>query len=151
MPRIINRYANRKLYDTEASAYVSLADIATLVRGGETVQILDKKTGEDLTAQTLTQVILEEGKQGRNLLPTELLHDLLRRSGDVIDQQMAQLRQSADHLMQHTLGRLNPFRDDESSSEISALRKQLGQLEQLLSRVLDTPPTESDDTKTDTP
>ena len=65
MARRIKRYDNRKLYDTETSEYVSLSDIADLVRGGETVEVVDNVTGPDITDQTLTQIILEEGKSGR--------------------------------------------------------------------------------------
>ena len=68
MARLIKRYENRKLYDTEASAYVSLADVAALVRRGETVEVIDKATGKDLTAQILTQMILEEGKPGQSAI-----------------------------------------------------------------------------------
>ena len=89
MARLIKRYGNRKLYDTEASAYVSLADIAALVRRGETVEVVDKATGKDLTAQILTQVILEEGKRGNNAISTEMLHDLVRRSNAMIDSGIA--------------------------------------------------------------
>lgn len=69
MPRVIKRYPNRKLYDADARAYVSLEEIAALVRDGETVQVLDHATGDDITAQTLTQVILDEGRRGTSLLP----------------------------------------------------------------------------------
>ena len=89
MTRTIKRYGNRKLYDVEASAYISLDEIASLIRRGDTVQVLDNVTGEDITAQTLTQIVLDEGKRGRGMLPTELLHDVLRhgvQSHDAPDQ-----------------------------------------------------------------
>src|SRR4051812_25135177 len=90
MERVIKRYGNRKLYDVEARAYVSLEDLATLVRCGETVQVIDQTTGDDITAQTLTQVILDEGRRGPSLLPTDLLHGLLRRG----TQSIGTIRQS---------------------------------------------------------
>ena len=85
MARRIKRYENRKLYDTETSEYVSLSDIADLVRSGETVEVVDNATGGDITAQTLTQIILEEGKNGRATISSDLLHALLRRSEEVLD------------------------------------------------------------------
>ncbi len=141
MPRLIKRYDNRKLYDTEASAYVSLRDVAELVRRGETVEVVDNTSGDDLTAQTLTQIILEEGKRGDHLLPTDLLHDLLRRSGEAVESGMAgleQLRHGASGLVQQSLGRLSRLvHSPVKSDDLSELRRQLGQLEAQLAKVLD--------------
>ena len=106
MARRIKRYTNRKLYDTESSEYVSLNDIAEMVRRGETVEVVDNTTGEDLTAQTLTQIILEEGKDGREVIPSDLLHQLLRRSGEVVDSGIDQIRSTVDDLVRSSLGRL---------------------------------------------
>ncbi len=78
MIRVIKRYESRKLYDTEESRYVSLEDIARWVREGQQVQVVDNGTSEDVSAQVLTQIILDEGKRGTSFLPTELLHDLVR-------------------------------------------------------------------------
>ena len=80
-PRLIRRYANRKLYDVRTSAYVALDDLARLVRAGEELRVVDTASGDDITAQTLTQVILEEGRRGPSLLPSEVLHAALRRGG----------------------------------------------------------------------
>ena len=78
MVRLIKRYESRKLYDTEESRYVSLEDIAAWVRGGQEVRVVDNATAEDVTAQTLTQIILDEGRRGTSFLPSELLHELVR-------------------------------------------------------------------------
>lgn len=137
MPRTIKRYDNRKLYDTEASQYVSLSDVADLVRGGETVEVVDNATGRDLTAQTLTQVILEEGKDGRHVLPSELLHALLRRSEAAFDSGMEQLRTTVDDLVQGSLGRLRRLVQSPRARELNELREQLRQLEQQLATLLD--------------
>ena len=72
MSRIIKRYGNRKLYDAEAKKHISLEEIAELVRKGEDVRVIDNTTDEDITAQTLTQVIFEEGKKGRNPLSPDV-------------------------------------------------------------------------------
>lgn len=137
MPRVIKRYGNRKLYDVEASAYVSLDDIAALIRDGATVQVVDNVTGEDITAQTLTQIVLEEGKKGRGILPTELLHDLLRRSGKVIDSRVGQIRHGVDELVQGSLGRLARVLQGSQTQELQQLRQQLAHLEATLGRILD--------------
>jgi polyhydroxyalkanoate synthesis repressor PhaR len=136
MNRQIKRYPNRKLYDVQASAYVSLEDIARLIREGHTVQIVDNATGEDITAQTLTQVVLEEGKRGTSMLPTELLHDLLRRSGEAIDSRFEQLRHGMDELVQGSLGRITRALNGSRSDELHALREQLAQLDRTLSQIL---------------
>ena len=137
MARRIKRYSNRKLYDTEASEYVSLGDIAELVRSGETVKVVDNATEEDLTAQTLTQIILEEGKDGRHLIPSDLLHQLLRRSGEMFDTGIGQIRSTVDDLMQSSLGRLQQLVQSPRTQELDELRTQLRQLEHRLSILLD--------------
>jgi polyhydroxyalkanoate synthesis repressor PhaR len=137
MARRIKRYSNRKLYDTEASEYVSLGDIAELVRSGETVKVVDNATDEDLTAQTLTQIILEEGKDGRHLIPSDLLHQLLRRSGQMFDTGIDQIRSTVDDLMQSSLGRLQQLVQSPRAQELDELRTQLRQLEHRLSILLD--------------
>lgn len=137
MARRIKRYDNRKLYDTEASEYVSLSDLADLVRNGATVEVVDNATGEDLTAQTLTQIILEEGKDGRQVLPSDLLHHLLRRSGEMVDTGIDQIRATVDDLMQSSLGRLQKLVQPPRSQELDELRTQLRQLEHQLSILLD--------------
>jgi polyhydroxyalkanoate synthesis repressor PhaR len=137
MSRVIKRYGNRKLYDVEASAYVSLEDIAALIRGGETVQVLDNVTGDDITAQTLTLVVLEEGRRGRGILPTELLHELLRRGGRVIDAGVGQLRSGVDELVHGSLGRITRVLQSPQTQELQQLREQLAELEVTLARILD--------------
>ncbi len=137
MARRIKRYENRKLYDTKASEYVSLSDIATLVRRGETVEVVDNATGEDLTAQTLTQIILEEGKNGREVIPSDLLHQLLRRSEEMVDSGIDQIRSTVDDLLQGSLGRLKRLVQSPRAQELDELRSQLRQLEDRLSVLLD--------------
>lgn len=135
--RVIKRYGNRKLYDVQGSAYVSLDDVASLIRSGATVEVIDNVTGEDITAQTLTQIVLDEGKRGRSILPTELLHDLLRRSGKVIDSGVGQIRHGVDELVQSSLGRISRVLQGPQTQELRQLREQLAHLETTLARVLD--------------
>src|SRR5215468_4627887 len=80
---IVKKYGNRRLYDTSDSRYVTLAEIATKIRAGEDVQVLDAKSGDDLTAEMLTQVIFEDPKTAR-LLPVPLLLQLIRMGDDAL-------------------------------------------------------------------
>ncbi|MFZ6029121.1 MAG: polyhydroxyalkanoate synthesis regulator DNA-binding domain-containing protein [Chloroflexota bacterium] len=75
---LIKRYPNRKLYNTATRRYIALADIAVYVREGETVQVIDHATGEDMTAATLAQVIGEQEKRRRGLFPGQILSTLFQ-------------------------------------------------------------------------
>lgn len=80
---VIKKYGNRRLYDTSASRYINLEEIAALVRNGSEVQVVDVKTGEDLTRVTLTQIIVENAKDQPAGLPLELLRQLVIASDHV--------------------------------------------------------------------
>lgn len=75
---LLKKYSNRRLYDTEKSAYVTLSDVAQMIRVGRWVSVVDADTGEDVTAFTLTQIIMEEAKKKNALLPVPLLHLVIR-------------------------------------------------------------------------
>ena len=77
-PLLIKRYASRRLYNTETSDYVTLEDIAEFIRDGREVQIIDLKSGDDLTRQYLLQIIAEHESRGENVLPINVLNDLVR-------------------------------------------------------------------------
>jgi polyhydroxyalkanoate synthesis repressor PhaR len=77
-PLLIKRYASRRLYNTETSDYVTLEDIARFIREGRQVQIVDLKSGDDLTRQYLLQIIAEHESRGENVLPLGVLTDLVR-------------------------------------------------------------------------
>jgi polyhydroxyalkanoate synthesis repressor PhaR len=82
-PTTIKKYANRRLYNTASSAYVTLADLAKMVKAGEDFVVYDAKTNEDITRSVLTQIIFEqEGIEGQSLLPTAFLRQLIRFYGD---------------------------------------------------------------------
>ena len=82
-PTVIKKYANRRLYHTGTSTYVTLEDLAQMVRGGEDFVVHDARSGEDLTRSVLTQIIFEqESKEGQNLLPVTFLRQLIRFYGD---------------------------------------------------------------------
>ncbi len=77
-PLLIKRYASRRLYNTETSDYVTLDDIARFIRAGREVQIIDLKSGDDLTRQYLLQIIADNESQGESVLPINVLTDLVR-------------------------------------------------------------------------
>ncbi len=84
-PITIKKYANRRLYNTGTSAYVTLEDLAEMVKKGEDFVVYDAKTGEEITRSVLTQIIFEqEGKNGQSLLPIAFLRQLIRFYGDSI-------------------------------------------------------------------
>jgi polyhydroxyalkanoate synthesis repressor PhaR len=80
---LVKKYSNRRLYDTAESRYITMEELAQTIRSGRNVRVVDAKTHEDLTQQTLTQVILESGRAGR-LLPIPLLHQLIRMDDDAL-------------------------------------------------------------------
>jgi polyhydroxyalkanoate synthesis repressor PhaR len=87
---VIKRYPNRKLYNTETKQYITLDGIATLIRQGQEVSVVDYASGDDLTAVTLTQVIFEQEKRRSGFLPQTVLMGLIQAGGDT----MASLRRS---------------------------------------------------------
>lgn len=78
MARLVKRYGNRKLYDTSESRYVTLEEIGRWVKAGEDVSIVENDSGEDLTAVTFAQIILEEERRNNGLLPLRVLRDLIQ-------------------------------------------------------------------------
>ena len=82
--KIIKRYQNRKLYDTQDSCYVILEDIRDMIKQGEDIQVIDNATKEDLTSVTLAQIILEEEKKNQSLLPTGMLKHIIASGGEAI-------------------------------------------------------------------
>jgi polyhydroxyalkanoate synthesis repressor PhaR len=76
-PAVVKKYANRRLYNTATSSYVTLDELSQMVRKGEEFVVFDAKTGEDITRSVLTQIILEEDSKGRNLLPIGFLRHLI--------------------------------------------------------------------------
>jgi polyhydroxyalkanoate synthesis repressor PhaR len=81
-PVTIKKYANRRLYNTGTSTYVTLEDLAVMVKNGEDFVVYDAKTGEDITRSVLTQIIFEQENKGQTLLPITFLRQLIRFYGD---------------------------------------------------------------------
>ena len=128
MVRQIKRYGggSRKLYDTEESRYVSLDEIAAWIRDGQELRILDSATGEDVTAQTLAQIIYEDHRTGQALLPTAFLHDVIRRGSRAIAEGVEQVQHKVDRLVRASVDRLT---HDGVQDELDLLRERLGELE----------------------
>jgi polyhydroxyalkanoate synthesis repressor PhaR len=82
--RVIKRYQNRKLYDTEASVYVTLDDIARMIKEGEDLKVVDNRTKKDLTSVTLTQIVFEEEKKQQSILPLAALKRIIASGGESI-------------------------------------------------------------------
>ncbi len=133
MIRVIKRYESRKLYDTEESRYVAFEDVARWVRDGQQVQVLDNATEADVTAQVLTQIILDEGKRGASLLPSELLHDLVRAGQKAVSSGVEQVQERVERVVQASIDRLGPVR--RARQEMNQLRSRLSELETTLSRL----------------
>jgi len=115
-PLLIKRYASRRLYNTETSDYVTLEDIATFIRDGREVQIVDLKSGDDLTRQYLLQIIAEHESRGESVLPVDVLTDLVRsytsQSMSVVPQFLAQsfdmLKDGQSKILEN-IGSTNPL------------------------------------------
>lgn len=127
MIRLIKRYESRKLYDTEESRYVSLDELAEWIRTGQEVKVVDNASGSDVTGQTLTQIILDEGRRGTAALPAELLHELVRFGREAVTTGVEQVQSGVDRLVQRSLDRLGPVR--RAREEMDRLRARLEQLE----------------------
>ena len=94
-PVVIRKYGNRRLYDTSASRYVNLDDVAAMIRNGTDVKVVDASSREDLTRLTLTQIIVEDAKGGPSGLPLELLRQLIMASDHVRQEFMSWYLKSA--------------------------------------------------------
>lgn len=116
-PLLIKRYASRRLYNTETSDYVTLDDISTFIRDGREVKIVDLKSGDDLTRQYLLQIIAEHESRGENVLPLDVLTDLVRsyttNANSVVPQFLAasfeMLRNSQSKLVENMSALPNPM------------------------------------------
>ncbi|MCG3120203.1 MAG: hypothetical protein ALAOOOJD_02828 [bacterium] len=145
MSRMIKRYENRKLYDTEDRKYVSLDDIAVLVRRGVDVHVVDNATGDDITTQTLTQVIFEEGKKGRNPLSKDVLHEVIRFGNTIIDGGIQQVRQGLNLLMPSSLNKLFGATNAAEAENLKQLKEKVEALETIIKALVNEKPVEQSD------
>ena len=119
-PVVVKKYANRRLYNTESSSYITLDNLAEMVRAGRDFVVYDAKTGEDITRGVLTQIIVEEEGKGQNLLPTAFLRQLIGFYGGsmqglvpkYLEHAMAAFAAQQEQMrtaMQRTMGTINPL------------------------------------------
>src|ERR1700761_2547379 len=119
-PVVVKKYANRRLYNTESSSYITLENLAEMVRQGRNFVVYDAKSGEDITRSVLTQIIVEEEGKGQNLLPINFLRQLIGLYGGsmqglvprYLEHAMTAFAQQQDQIraaMQKTMGTIFPF------------------------------------------
>jgi polyhydroxyalkanoate synthesis repressor PhaR len=119
-PVVVKKYANRRLYNTESSSYITLDNLADMVRSGRDFVVYDAKSGEDITRSVLTQIIVEEEGKGQNLLPINFLRQLIALYGGsmqglvprYLEHAMTTFAQQQDQIraaMQKTMGTIFPF------------------------------------------
>lgn len=110
---VIKKYANRRLYNTSTSTYVTLDDLSAMVKAGTDFVVYDAKTGEDITRSVLTQIIFEEENKGTNLLPINFLRQLIRFYGD-------QMQSLVPGYLEFSLGNLSKDQDKLREQMMSA-------------------------------
>ncbi len=126
-PKVIKRYTNRKLYDTVESRYVTLEEIAEMIKAGAEVKIVDNRSKEDLTSVTLAQIIFEEEKK-TSKMPLGILRDIIRTGGETltgfshqlvgqVGQKVASIREEADALRERILRRESEEREAEAAAK----------------------------------
>ncbi len=81
---LLKKYTNRRLYDTEKSIYVTMDDVTEVIRKGRQIEVIDAKTGEDVTASVLTQIVLEEARKKKYLLPLPLLYLIIQYGENIL-------------------------------------------------------------------
>jgi polyhydroxyalkanoate synthesis repressor PhaR len=119
-PVVVKKYANRRLYNTESSSYITLDNLADMVRLGRDFVVYDAKSGDDITRGVLTQIIVEEEGKGQNLLPTNFLRQLIGLYGGsmqglvpkYLEHAMTSFAQQQEQMraaLQKTMGTLFPF------------------------------------------
>ena len=141
-PVVVKKYANRRLYDTRSSSYITLDNLAEMVRQGRDFVVYDAKTGEDITRGVLTQIIVEEEGKGRSLLPTAFLRQLIGFYGDqmqslvpkYLEQAMAAFAEQQQQMraaMQKTMGSVGTLFPFGNMEEVS--RQNMAMMERAFS------------------
>ncbi|HEV3197418.1 MAG TPA: polyhydroxyalkanoate synthesis regulator DNA-binding domain-containing protein [Bryobacteraceae bacterium] len=149
---LIKKYPNRRLYNTSSRAYVNLTDVAALIRQGEAVQVVDARTGEDITRVVLTQIIVEDAKDAPTGLPLELLRQLIMASDragqefimwylksafdtyqkvqDTVEDRFKDVRSAALSPLNLMKNLLTPPPEQKAEDELEQLRRRVAELEQ---------------------
>ena len=146
-PITIKKYANRRLYNTATSSYVTLDHLSQMVKDGTDFVVYDAKSGDDITRQILTHIIVEEEGKGQNLLPISFLRHLISFYGDslqaivpnYLDQSMHSFARNQEQMrayMQDTLGEINPFGRFEEMGKQNMAMMSLSMLTTAISRIV---------------
>jgi polyhydroxyalkanoate synthesis repressor PhaR len=133
-PVVVKKYANRRLYNTESSSYITLENLADMVRAGRDFVVFDAKSGDDITRGVLTQIIVEEESKGRALLPTGFLRQLIGFYGDsmqglvprYLETAMTAFGRQQDQLratMQKTVGNLFPGMEEMGRQNLAMVER----------------------------
>lgn len=127
-PIVIKKYANRRLYNTATSTYVTLDDLAEMVKSGADFTVKDAKTGEDITHSVLTQIIFEQEAKGENMLPVNFLRQIIRFYGDSMQHVVPSfLNMSADMLAKEQDELRNSINTSFSTTSFDAMEEQVRQ------------------------
>ena len=135
--KVIKRYQNRKLYDTSDSCYVTLEDIAEMVKLGEDVQIIENTTKEDITSITLAQIIFEEQKKKTNVLPLGTFREIIQGGGSALKDLVTFGAKEIGHVKEFMDDKVRPAVSSiqqipEVKNEIEQLKRRLDMIEKLL-------------------
>ncbi len=114
--RIVKRYQNRKLYDTTDSCYVTLDDISELIKQGEDIQVIDNASREDLTSITLSQIIFEEEKKQKHVLPLSMLTNIVRSGGATLRDMAHKALESGHKAIESGVRELEHVREEVSDA-----------------------------------
>jgi len=129
--KIIKRYQNRKLYDTETSSYITLEEIAELIRKGQELKVIDKVTGEDLTSITFSQIIFEKGRTSRQILPINALKKIIQAGGEslaeIFELGFSGIPKKIDEQLNEIMSRLTVIKEMET--DMKKMSKKLQELE----------------------
>jgi polyhydroxyalkanoate synthesis repressor PhaR len=135
--KVIKRYQNRKLYDTTDSCYVTLEDIADMIKQGDEVQIIDNTTKEDITSVTLAQIIFEEQKKKTHVLPLSTFKNIIQGGGEALRdlvtfgaREISQVRDFVDDTVRPAVTNIQSI--PEVKGEMEALKSRVSQLERAL-------------------
>jgi polyhydroxyalkanoate synthesis repressor PhaR len=131
---VVKKYANRRLYNTESSSYITLENLADMVRAGRDFVVYDAKSGDDITRSVLTQIIVEEESKGKALLPTGFLRQLIGFYGDsmqglvprYLENAMTEFGRQQEHLratMQKTVGNFFPGIEEVSRQNMAMMER----------------------------
>lgn len=130
--KLIKRYSNRKLYDTERSCYVTLEEIADMVREGEELTIIDNRTGDDLTTVTLAQIVFEEEKKDRKLLPLQSLRLIIQSPSDFLARISKPVQDFRDETQQRVLGLKKKAEETQEEKLVQPIREFLEQVQRTI-------------------